>query len=342
MSITYADSGVNRVEREKAKKFDCFELPEGSVKIPFNVLLPLTPEKYYMLTADGVGTKVLLAQLARKFDTIGVDGVAMVVNDAVRCGAKPVSMVDIIDIAKTEQKILAELMKGVADGARQAECRVVGGETADVPTLVKGVSVNPFQMNFACYAEIEKKNVIDGKKVKPGDKIIGLRSSGVHSNGISLVRRALFKEWGGKYDAFEKVDGLNQEIIFEALKPTKIYVKEVLGCAKRFDVKAVVHVTGDAYGKFSKLFDYSNVGYSFDNFKPQTIFSLIQETGEVSIEEMFKTFNMGWGMAVMVGREEVEGVLQLLNKTVESEVIGEATKEKKIAITYKMEKFNIM
>jgi len=318
---TYAEAGVDRELRSKAKKHlvelrSTFSLSKhGSIiETPFNNLYPIGNDVFHIKTSDSVGTKVLLSQLAGKHDTIGIDGIAMVANDCIRCGAQPIALTDTIDMKKSDPEIIEELQKGLKIGAHEAGCPLIGGEIADVPEIIT-VSYN---IICDCVGEVEKNKIITGEKIKPGDIIIGLPSSGVHSNGISLLRKSLFKEWGGRYDAFERLDNFNRELIYEALEPTKIYVKPFLNAAKEIDILGAVHITGDAYLKFKKI---TNFGFEFDNFKPQPIFNLIQQSG-VPIEEMFKTFNMGWGFAIIVKKEDVEDALQLLKG---SEVIGKIT-----------------
>jgi len=318
---TYAEAGVDRELRSKAKKQladlkSTFSLSKHGniIETPFNTLYPINNYIFHVKTSDGVGTKVLLAQLVEKHDTIGIDAIAMVVNDCIRCGAQPLALTDAIDIKKSEPFLIEEIQKGLNKGAHEAECPLVGGEIADVPELMNAL----YHINCDCVGEVEKNKVINGDKIRPGDIIIGLPSSGAHSNGISLLRKTLFREWGGRYDTFEKLDNFERELIFEALEPTKIYVKPFLNLTRKIDVLGAVHITGDAYLKFRKL---TNFGFDFDNFKPQPIFNLIRECG-VATEEMFKAFNMGWGFAVIVKKENVEDALQLLKG---SEIIGKIT-----------------
>jgi phosphoribosylformylglycinamidine cyclo-ligase len=315
---TYAEAGVDRELRKIAKKHlidlkSTFALSKHGkiIETPFNNLYPINSNIFHVKTSDSVGTKVLLSQLAGKHDTIGIDAIAMVVNDCVRCGAQPIALTDTIDVKKSDPEIIEEIQKGLSTGAHESGCPLIGGEIADVPEIINA----SYNIICDCVGEIEKNKIITGEKIKVGDAIIGLPSSGVHSNGISLLRKTLFKEWGGKYDTFEKLDDFNKELIYEALEPTKIYVKPVLDVMRKIDVLGAVHITGDAYLKFRKL---TNFGFEFDNFKPQPIFNLISECG-VPIEEMFKTFNMGWGFAVIVRGEDAEEALQLLK---DSEIIG--------------------
>jgi phosphoribosylformylglycinamidine cyclo-ligase len=318
---TYAEAGVDREIRKKTKEqlvnlksTFAFSKHGKIIETPFNNLYPICNDIFHVKTSDSVGTKVLLSQLAEKHDTIGIDGIAMVVNDCIRCGAQPIALTDTIDMKKSDPDVIQEIQKGLKAGSDEACCPLVGGEIADVPEIINA----SYNIICDCVGEVEKNKIITGINIKPNDVIIGLPSSGVHSNGISLVRKVLFREWGGKYDAFRKLDNFDKELIYEALEPTRIYVKDFLKVIKEIEIFGAVHITGDAYLKFRKL---TNFGFTFDNFNPQPIFKLIQECG-VSTEEMFKTFNMGWGFAVIVRKEDEDDALQILK---ESEVIGKIT-----------------
>ncbi|MFH0835202.1 MAG: phosphoribosylformylglycinamidine cyclo-ligase [Candidatus Micrarchaeota archaeon] len=322
--MRYADSGVDRASREHAKK-NVGVFGAVGLRTPFNSLIPLDSKSYYSFCTDGVGTKCMVAQLADKHDGIGIDAVAMVANDTVRSGAQPSALVDVIDIRKTEEHLLRKLLESVAEGARQSGCPVVGGETADLGEMVGGVGANPYNINCSCVGFVKKKDVVTGAGLKQGDVIIGLRSSGIHSNGFSLVRKALFAQWGGRFNAHDKPGMLRGKTVADAcLEPTRIYVKSVLKAMKAAEIKAAVHITGDAYVKFDKLFSFSRVGMRFDNFKPQPIFSLIQQCGKVPDDEMLKTFNMGWGFALIAPKAQEDKLLSLLRNE-GAEKIGEVT-----------------
>jgi len=335
--LTYSDAGVDREKRKEAKKFlnllestHIFSKYGDILKTPFNNLYPINNNKYQVKTCDGIGTKVLLAQLAGKHDTIGIDGIAMVVNDCIRCGAKPIALTDVIDIKKSNPELLGEIEKGLRKGCFESKCPLVGGETADVPELMS----TEYHINCDCVGEVEKKNIITGRNIIPDNLIIGLKSSGIHSNGISLARRVLFKEWGGKFDAYEQPDNFDRELIYEVLEPTRIYVKSFLKLMSSVDVLGAVHITGDAYLKFKRLMKYSKkIGFEFNNFKPQPIFNLIKEAGNVEKKEMFKTFNMGWGFAVIVDKNQADNTIDILEKQkIESEVIGKITNDSKVLV----------
>ena len=329
-------------------------MPKGWKRTPFNNLAPLDAKHYCLLTVDGVGTKILIAQLAEKkklatakiHEGIGVDAAAAVANDCVRCGARPVALADTIDASRSEPALVNALVKGFSRGAREAGATFVGGETADVREMVRGVHgcANPYAVNASCVGVVEKKRVIDGSRIRSGDAVVGLRSSGFHCNGFSLVRRVLFKEWGGLYDAKAKPKGVAKPLALEVLAPNRIYVKSVLAAMRNFSVHGAFNVTGDAYEKFGKFAAFCNCGFEFDFFKPQRVFSLVQEAaaelgGVVTDKEMFRSFNMGWGFCLIVSQREADDVVAFLRRKGENAaVIGAATKSKSIVIRYNGEK----
>jgi len=192
-------------------------------------------------------------------------------------------------------------------------------------------------MVVSSVGKVERQDIITGKDIKVGDPIIGLASSGVHSNGITLVRKILFKQWGGKYMPNDIPAGLDREVALEVLEPTKIYVKPLLKLAHEVKVKAAVHITGDAFTKFNNLANYSSgIGFRFNIFKPQPIFSLIQKTASelgysITDEEMFKTFNMGWGFGIIVNKADGDKALDILEQnSVNPEQIGSVTNKEKV------------
>jgi phosphoribosylformylglycinamidine cyclo-ligase len=354
--FTYADAGVNRELRAESKKAlkileETYKFsPYGKVvQLPYGNIFPYGENCYFDLVIEGVGTKVLVAQLAEKYDTIGIDGVAMAVNDVIRSGARPLAVVDNIHAQFSDPNLVRESIKGIAKGATEAECIVPGGEIGDVAELIRGLAEGKgFDMVVAAIGEVSSERIISGRDIKPGDAIIGLRSSGIHSNGVSLARKILFKQWGGRYDAHDTPEGLDREIVYEVLEPTRIYVKPMLKVAEELKVKAAVHITGDAYLKFDRLTRFSKgVGFEFNNFKPQPIFELIQKTASelgsvITDEEMFKTFNMGWGFAIIVKKVDADDAIEILEKNeAKTELIGYVTDSGRIRISYRNEKIII-
>ena len=351
--FTYAEAGVDREKRAESKKALSilgqtykFSRHGKPVQLPYGNIFPISGNLYLDLVIEGIGTKVLVAQLANKYDTIGIDGVAVAANDVIRSGAKPLAVADNIHAQVSDPYLVREWMKGVVKGATEARCLVPGGEIGDVPEILKGLLKGKgFDMVFACVGELQKKDIIYGNNLKPGDAVIGLRSSGIHTNGVSLARKVLFKRWGGKYDAHEIPEGFDREVVYEILEPTRIYIKPLLNLRQKCETKAAVLVSGDAYLKFDRLMQFNRgIGFEFDNFKPQPIFELIQKTstkvrGVISDEEMFKTFNMGWGFAAVIDYSQIDEAIDLLEKNgVESEKIGRVTDSGKNIVKHKGKK----
>jgi phosphoribosylformylglycinamidine cyclo-ligase len=351
--FTYARAGVNRKLRSESKKalrilretygLSCYG---RVVELPYGNIFPIGNGCFLDLVIEGVGTKVLVAQLVEKFDTIGVDGVAVAVNDVIRSGAKPLAVADNIHAQVSDPKLVGDLLKGIVKGAVEAGCLVPSGEIGDVAEVVQGlVEGKGFDLVVAAIGVVSGEKIIYGKNVKAGDIIVGLRSSGIHSNGVSLARKVLFKRWGGKYEPYDVPDELDREVVYEVLEPTKIYVKPLLSVMEEVRVKAAVHITGDAYLKFDRLTGFSKgIGFEFNNFKPQPIFELIQRTayeigGKITDEEMFKTFNMGWGFAVIVDEKDADKTVEILERNgAQAEPIGHITDSKGIKILYKERK----
>jgi phosphoribosylformylglycinamidine cyclo-ligase len=353
--FTYSEAGVDRDTRAKSKEAlsmlkQTYTLGKYGkvVQLPYGNIF-FAGDRYLDLVIEGVGTKVLLAQLADKYDTIGVDGVAMAVNDVIRSGAMPMALVDNFHVHVSDPELVKEWLKGIVQGAKESDCPVPGGEIGDVADIIKGLTKGKgFDLIVASVGDVHEEDIIFGTCIKAGDAVVGLRSTGVHSNGISLVRKALFKEWGGKYEPFDVPDGFDREIVYEVLEPTKIYVRPFLSTIKQVTVKGAIHITGDAYVKFDRFMKYSKgIGFEFTNFKPQPIYELIQQVaaeggGIITDEEMLKTFNMGWGFAVVVDKNDADEAIAVFEKGgVEAEQIGKVTDTGKIVACYKNKKLEL-
>jgi len=347
--FAYADAGVNRELRTKSKAALAvlgltfrFSRYGKVLQLPYGNIFPFG-DRFLDLVIEGIGTKVLLAQLANKYDTIGVDGVAMAVNDVIRSGARPLALADNIHAQVSDPSLVNEFMEGIVKGAIEAECVVPSGEIGDVAEIIKGMTEGKgFDMVFSCIGEVRKEDIILGSNIKPGDIVVGLKSSGIHSNGITLARKVLFRQWGGKYEPHHVPDGFERELIYEALEPTKIYARPLLDAAEGQRVKGAVHITGDAYLKFGRLMKFSKgIGFELNIFKPHPLFELIQKTalevrGAITDEEMLKTFNMGWGFAVVTDKAETDDLISIFQKHgVEAEQIGNVTSSKKLIVSYK-------
>lgn len=257
---------------------------------------------------DGVGTKLKIAFLMNKHDTIGIDCVAMCVNDIICSGAKPLIFLDYIACGKNYPKKISEIVKGIAKGCVQAGCSLIGGETAEMPGFY---SKNEYDLAGYSTGIVDKSKIIDGKKVKKGDIIIAIASSGVHSNGFSLVRK-IFEN----YNLKNPVKELGKKSFGETLlTPTKIYVKPILKVLQKVKVKGISHITGGGF--------YENIprcipnGFCAEiekrNIKILPIFNYIQKCGKLKERDMFNTFNMGVGMCIIVSKSEVNKAIDILN-----------------------------
>lgn len=273
---------------------------------------------------DGCGTKVKLAILMDKHDTIGIDAVAMCVNDIICCGAKPLFFLDYIACGKNYPEKIASIVSGVAEGCVQSGAALIGGETAEHPGLMP---VDDYDLAGFAVGIVDKKKILNNKTVKEGDVIIALPSSGVHSNGFSLVRKVFDIE---KNDIKTPVAELGGKSVGETLlTPTKIYVKPMLALFDEVTVKAVSHITGGGF--------YENIPRSLpDGFSAKIeknavrvlpIFDLIAKTGNIPERDMFNTFNMGVGMSVTVAKEDADKALEILrNNGTDAYIIGEVAK----------------
>ena len=273
---------------------------------------------------DGCGTKVKLAILMDKHDTIGIDAVAMCVNDIICCGAKPLFFLDYIACGKNYPEKIASIVSGVAEGCVQSGAALIGGETAEHPGLMP---VEDYDLAGFAVGIVDKKKILNNKTVKEGDVIIALPSSGVHSNGFSLVRKVFDIE---KNDIKTPVAQLGGKSVGETLlTPTKIYVKPMLALFDEVTVKAVSHITGGGF--------YENIPRSLpDGFSAKIeknavrvlpIFDLIAKTGNIPERDMFNTFNMGVGMSVTVAKEDADKALEILkNNDTDAYIVGEVAK----------------
>ncbi|MGN0500665.1 MAG: phosphoribosylformylglycinamidine cyclo-ligase [Ruminococcus sp.] len=271
---------------------------------------------------DGVGTKIKLAFLMDKHDTIGIDAVAMCVNDVICCGAKPLFFLDYIAIGKNYPEKVAEIVKGVADGCVMSECALIGGETAEHPGLMP---VDEYDVAGFCVGLADKPKMLDGSKLCAGDVLIALRSSGVHSNGFSLVRKVFDINENTINNTYPELDKTLGETL---LTPTKIYVKPLFALMKEVEVKAVSHITGGGFYENipRMLSDGLTAKINKSAVPVLPIFDLIQRVGGISEHDMFNTFNMGVGMLVAVGKDEADKALEVLRANGEDAVIiGEVT-----------------
>lgn len=291
----------------------------------FGSLFALDGKKYQnpvlVSSTDGVGTKLLLAKLAGRHDTVGIDLVAMNVNDILCAGARPLFFLDYIACGRVKGTVLPAVVRGIARGCQMAGCALVGGETAEMPGLYA-----PDEYDLAGFAVgvVEKDQVIDGSGIEAGDCVIGLPSSGLHSNGFSLVRKVFSL-------------GEQKKMAVQLLTPTRIYAREVLSLTGRFPVKGIAHVTGGAfYEKLTKILP-QGMGFVIErqSWPVPKIFHIIQKKGKISHQEMFRTFNMGIGMAfVLAPADAARAVLFLKKRKIQCYEIGRVARDSRARIKF--------
>lgn len=315
MSNAYQQSGVdiekgyeavNRMKKHVARTMR----PEVMNQLgSFGALFKLDVEKYkqpvLVSGTDGVGTKILLAQQSARLNTIGIDAVAMCVNDILAQGAQPLFFLDYLAVGQTVPEDIEQIVAGIAEGCQQAGAALVGGETAEMPDLY---GKDEFDLAGFCVGVVDEENILDGTKVKAGNVLIGLASSGIHSNGYSLVRKIFFKD----HDySFETVLSDGRTLIDHLLEPTKIYVQDVLPFVEDQLINGIAHITGGGF--------YENIERMFGNgltavvdstsWQLPVIFESLKELGQLELKEMFNVFNMGVGMVLAVDEEQVDYIL---------------------------------
>jgi phosphoribosylformylglycinamidine cyclo-ligase len=263
------------------------------------------------ITADGVGTKLVVAQMLGRYDTLGIDCVAMNVNDLLCVGATPLSMVDYIAVDEPDPTLLDDLAKGLCEGAKRANISIPGGEIAQLRDLLKGWGTKPaFDIAGMAVGLVPLDRIVIGRELREGDVLIGLESNGIHSNGITLARKVLFERCG--YGVDDRPPGLASTLGEELLRPTHIYVPEIVELLQRVrDVRALIHITSD--GLFNLTRVDADVGYVIEQLPPEPpIFSLIRREGGISWAEMFRVYNMGVGFCVVVPPADVDAVLSIM------------------------------
>lgn len=334
MGITYKDAGIDIKKikqsqavigrlvssthkiQKKAKITSGFGHYAGIVEIPGGKLVATH--------TDGVGTKVIISQLMKRYDTIGIDCVAMNVNDIICIGATPISFVDYIAANQNNQEIFKKIVQGLVKGAKKAQVPIVGGETAIMPDVISGSEFS-FDLAGMVVGILSKNQMVLGDLIGPGDIIIGVKSSGLHSNGYSLARKILLS----KHSVKDRIRGIGT-IGDALLTPTEIYVKPVLEALEECDIHGLAHITG---GSFTKLLRLKKTGYLLDNMpEPPEIFQII-ENENVEKSEMYKTFNMGIGFCVIAPEEDGEYIDEIFKKHgLKSRQIGSIIEKKGVFV----------
>ncbi len=326
MKVTYKKSGVdiskagvfkNKIKPLVRRSFRPEVLQDiGGFGSFFRLQKDKFKDPILVSSSDGVGTKLKVAILANKHDTIGLDAVAMNVNDILCTGAETLFFLDYIAFSKLSENTLVDIVRGINNGCIEAGCSLVGGETAQMPGMYKA---GEYDVAGFCVGVVERNNIINGKDIEVGDKVIGLESNGLHSNGYSLVRK-VFSE--------KELKRMSKEL----LKPTRIYVKQVLGLLPNRDIHGISHITGGAfYDKISRILpDNVNVRINKSSWSVPQIFRLIQNKGNIDDREMFHTLNMGIGMVLIVAPQSEKAIISKLAASKQkSWIIGEVVKGKK-------------
>ncbi|MFC3749495.1 phosphoribosylformylglycinamidine cyclo-ligase [Paenibacillus sp. GCM10012306] len=338
MSEAYKNAGVDiaagneAVERMKKHVKRTFR-PEVMTELGgFGALFGLNKDKYeepvLVSGTDGVGTKLKIAFAADRHDTIGIDAVAMCVNDIVVQGAEPLFFLDYLACDKVVPEKIEAIVAGIAEGCHQAGCALIGGETAEMPGMY---SAGEYDIAGFTVGIADKAKLVTGATIAPGDTVIGLASSGVHSNGFSLVRKLLLEEDG--YALNETVDELGAPLVDVLLAPTKIYVKPLLSLLEQLPVKGMAHITGGGFIENIPrvLPDGVNVEINYGSWPILPIFNLLQSKGDVTNRDMFTTFNMGIGLVLVVDSANGERALELLKASgEEAYIIGTVTEGERI------------
>ncbi len=317
--MTYAKSGVDIEKEEQAIK----ELLSSITSTRKGIGKPLGGhyagmiefgEYALVLCTDGVGSKVKIASDLKKWDTVGIDCMAMNVNDAICVGAEPLAFVDYLAIDDPNPEVTKEIGKGLQIGAQQSNISIIGGETSSLPEIVNG-----FDLAGTCLAYVKRNEIVTGEMIEPGDVIIGLSSSGIHSNGYTLVRKIIENNDLSYTDMFPDGFYPGKTIGEVLLTPTQIYVEEIVALLKKVNVHGLAHITGGGLRNLPRLNKKVNFVIE-DPFDPQPIFTFLQKYGNVDDKQMYQTFNMGMGFTVIVAKRDADTTLKTLKKYSKSEV----------------------
>ncbi len=314
MQWTYAKAGVDITKEHGVVKAISEVITRQTGLKGFAGLfeLPFDPFHLLAISTDGVGSKVLIAEQLEKWDTIGIDCIAMNVNDLYCLGATPLAFVDYIAIDRPDERIAVSVAEGLEAGAELSDIYIVSGETAILPELVNGLD-----LSGTCVGYVHKDRVITGEQIEVGDLVLGLRSAGVHSNGLTLARKVV--ESGGFAYTDPFPPNPERSIGEELLTPTRIYT-EVLELLTHCEVHGAAHITGSGFLKLGRI---TGLGYDIYNpFEPNEIFAFLQEQGEIATKEMYTTFNMGMGFAVVIPERAKQEALRITGGQIVGEVVA--------------------
>jgi phosphoribosylformylglycinamidine cyclo-ligase len=329
VDISAGNQAVNRIKKEVATTFTPEVLTElGGFGALFAPDLSNYREPVLVSGTDGVGTKLKIAFMLEKHGTVGIDLVAMCVNDILAQGARPLFFLDYLATGILDPERVFELVKGISNGCKEAGCALIGGETAEMPGFYRK---GEYDLAGFAVGIVDKNKIITGEGIKPGDAVIGLVSSGIHSNGYSLVRKVFFEKTG--YKLSNQPEGLKKTLGEVLIEPTRIYVKPVLKLLEKCQPGGIAHITGGGLLENIPRILPENTGVVIrrNSWPQQEIFNLIQRSGNIEEDEMYRTFNMGIGMILIVSKQEVAAVRSEFNKAgEETYIIGEVLSGKRM------------
>ncbi len=328
--VTYSESGVDidleavTVSKIASKLKSTLEYRDIITDSGHYAALVKLGDTAIAMSTDGVGSKILIAEMMNKYDTVGIDCIAMVVNDILCVGAEPIALVDYLAVEQPDPQRAEEIAEGLVKGAKESKISIIGGETASLPGIIKDFDLAGTGIGFV---DIDK--IITGENIEAGNVLIGIESNGIHSNGYSLARKALFDDAAFSID--DEMPNCNTTIGEELLRPTELYVEPIVALFKKeYEINGLAHITGGGFTNLRRL--KKGVGYNINNL-PETpeIFKLIYKQN-VPLEEMYKVFNMGVGFVVITTKEESEKIIETLNDYCNCQIIGEVTDDDKITV----------
>ena len=328
--VTYSESGVD-IDLEAKTVSEIASKLQSTLKYRdiitdsghYAALVKLG-DKAIAMSTDGVGSKILIAEMMNKYDTVGIDCIAMVVNDILCVGAEPIALVDYLAVEKPDPERASEIAEGLVRGANESKIAIIGGETASLPGIIKDFDLAGTGIGF-----VDTDKIITGENIIAGDVLIGIESNGIHSNGYSLARKALFDDAGFSID--DKMPNKDTTIGEELIRPTELYVEPVVALFKKeYEIHGLAHITGGGFTNLKRL--KKGVGYEITTLpEVPEIFKLIYKQN-VDIKEMYKVFNMGIGFVVITDENEAEKIMDTLNEYCKCQIIGKVTDDEKIIV----------
>lgn len=324
--VTYSDSGVDinleevTISRLAEKLGPTLKNRDIITDTGHFAALVKMGNRAIAMSTDGVGSKILIAKMMEKYDTVGIDCIAMVVNDILCVGAEPIALVDYLAVEKPDPEMASQIAEGLAKGAELSKIAIIGGETASLPEIV-----NDFDLAGCGIGFVDIDDIITGEEIEEDDILIGIESSGIHSNGLSLARKVLLED--AQFKISDKIPDTDLIIGEELLKPTAIYVKPIINLIKNnFIIKGLAHITGGGFNNLKRL--KKDVGFEIKNLpEPHEIFKLIYKQN-VPLKEMYKVFNMGIGFVVIVSEKKSKEVINTLSKDCNAYEIGRVNSNK--------------